>query len=582
MTMNPVALIGVPGLPYLLGTFDTTNFRQWWRSAPFPVDVETVKKGFHIYGRTHLAIAKLTNGLWVILRSIDYGVNWTVAWTAANGEVIYDLVLINYGWAVMNTSTGFYETDNAGADWTKISSLPGASATPAICNIGGGDVLLITDGRYIWRSTDIARHWTLVCDMSSLRHYSANCNESAYYTGTSKPCIAGANGRVFAAHGPFLVQSDDSGVHWNAHVQYWEDYPFPAQAFLFPPSKIVWYRIWSMSRPQFIISEIAISSVDGPATDDVVFLFKANDLNPAPGETDLFSRVYQTFSYGLVKNMYFKAIFQQYLTPDTTVQQLSSFNVPVLGANYMDRLIFSAQTKTVNGVSVPSLKYSRDGGLNWVDVDISKIQIGDPSGGLPIDGSILEDNFAKMTWVAPPCNNSGHYVAEEYYRVQCQSYELDTNIIHAVSILDSFQYFLDANISTKKTSTDSIDAIVEKSGIVSQLIDAFLEKTKTLAYHIDRILEGDVTLDDSVDAIVSIDHGIEYENDVILWDDKTKSYVISAYLGDEISKPYSVDVIISKNSLTDRLRRLDRINPQMFDLYLTDSPLSPMDSRRDK
>ena len=123
-SMTPVALVSLPNLPYLLGTFDTQQFREWWRSAPFPDDLEDIKKGFHIYGRTHLVLAKRKDGRWAVYRSKNYGIDWERVWLAAEGEIIYDIVLITFGWAILNTSLGFYETTSAGKNWTLVLGLP--------------------------------------------------------------------------------------------------------------------------------------------------------------------------------------------------------------------------------------------------------------------------------------------------------------------------------------------------------------------------------------------------------------------------------------------------------------------------
>ena len=42
-SMTPVVLVSLPNLPYLLGTFDTTSFKSWWRSAPFPDELVEIK-----------------------------------------------------------------------------------------------------------------------------------------------------------------------------------------------------------------------------------------------------------------------------------------------------------------------------------------------------------------------------------------------------------------------------------------------------------------------------------------------------------------------------------------------------------
>ncbi|MHB8123472.1 MAG: SpaA isopeptide-forming pilin-related protein [Desulfuromonadaceae bacterium] len=428
-SMTPVVLVSLPNLPYLLGTFDTTQFRQWWRSAPFPDELENIKKGFHIYGRTHLALAQRKDGRWAVYRSKNYGIDWEGVFLGEAGEIIYDIVLITFGRAILNTSRGFFETVNAGTTWSLVLGVLAAPNAPAFCNIGGGDVLMCTDGRYIWRSTDIARSWTAVLDMRQVWHrkYSTTLRQ---YTGPSLPCISGANGRVFVAHGPFLLRSDDGGLTFHI-VIYWES----SRALvggLIPPEAVVWDRIWKkeeyLTNPCFLISQILISSIDGPMGDDVVFCLKINDVRPVAGYTDLFAWTFKTWTSNPVsmKNQHFKIIFQQYLTPSDSGNHLDSFEVAVLGQNYNDKLIFSAQTRIdAGGNRVPSLKYSVDGGENWIDIDITNIKIGDPEGGGNYGGSMMDDNFAKLTWVGPACCNSGHYDFIELSRRQCQSYEAD-------------------------------------------------------------------------------------------------------------------------------------------------------------
>jgi hypothetical protein len=574
--MNPVVLVVLPNANYMLGTFDTIKFRQWWRSAPFPVDVETIKRGFHIYGRTHLAIAELTDGSWVLLRSKDYGINWDVAWIAAEGEVIYDLVLITYGRAIMNTSLGFYETVDSGVEWSKISDLPGASSAPAFCNIGGGDVLMCTDGRYIWRSTDIARHWAQVCDLHTVDHCKSIDAANIHYTNLSQPAIAGACGRVFAASGPFLVVSEGSGSpgSWHYHPS-WEHYPSARDAAYWPPKSLVYDRLWSgsspRSPPRFVISQILISSVDGPTGDDVCFLFRADDLYPLSGETQLYSRIFKTYSdtlNGVYRgNYFFKNMYQQYLSPSEG-QQLSSYDVAVLGASYNDKLVFSAQTKTVDGVAVPSLKYSNDGGASFIDIDISSIKIGDPDIGGYGGGSMLDDNFAKLTWVAPACNNWGSYDVVELYRRQCQSYEFDANIEIQKPITESREYKLDSNLSEDHTKTYQTDAIVELEGSKPYQLASYNEGLRPKAYRIDRTLEGVSEESDDLDVIVSQDTPIADEMDAVISGRPKRYYRLTAYLQDRMPRSYLLDCIIERYQLNKRLARIGDEFPQVFDLDL--------------
>ena len=571
-SMTPVVLVSLPNLPYLLGTFDTTNFRQWWRSAPFPDDLEEIKKGFHIYGRSHLAIAKRKDGRWAIYRSKNYGIDWERVFLAAAGETIYDLVLITFGRAIMNTSLGFYETVNAGTSWSLVLGLPSAPNAPAFCNIGGGDVLMCTDGRYIWRSTNIARAWTQVCDMHAVGHLPTLHN---YYTGLSIPTIAGACGRVLAANGPFLVRSDDGGLTWH-YVAYWETYAGATGSP--PPHEIIYNRLYT-NPPGFLINQITVSSVDGVTGDDVCFLIKIDDIYPVAGTNTLFSRLFVTYTAGVYKNNYFKPIFQQYLTPSNGKQQVSCYDVPVTGANYNDRLAFSAQTRTdpVTGKSIPSLKYSADGGATWYDVDLNATQIGDPSNGGNYGGSIVDDNFAKLTWVAPACNNQGAYNFVELSRRQCQSYEMDAG----VEKKNTKSYQIGGTLVAHHTKSQNIDVITEATPAKPYNIDALAEGQVSKIYQIDRTLEGLVTKSHDLDAICVAGIPVNDWLDVLMWANIRKYYHLDAMLNGKIAKPYLVDAILVKDRLNEKLSTIEREMVQFLDIDVPGIPYAPLDSRQE-
>lgn len=583
-------LISCPNLPYFLGTFDTTRFRSWWKSRPLPEDVVTIKKGFHIYGRTHLAIAQRRDGRWAVYRSKNYGIDWERVFLAKVGEVIYDMVLITYGRAIMNTSLGFYETVKAGTDWTLVLSVPGgAPKAPAFCNIGGGDVLMCTDGRYIWRSTNIARSWTMVCDMQAVLHGQTQVGNTRYL-GPSVPCIAGANGRVVAGHGPFLVRSDNGGLSFGP-VAYWETDPIQSPAILRPPADLVYNRIWSylqlpektISKAGYIITQILISSIDGPAGNDVVFVLKMNDLWPIRGQTELFSWTLKTWTSDpiLQKNGHWKPIFQQHITPVTEGEQLSSYDVATIGQNYNDRLIFSAQTRiNSNGERVPSLKYSQDGGITWYDIDLSKIAIGDPEAA-PVYGlSIMDDNFARMTWVGPGCNNYGKYNFVELYRTQCQSYETDVMVESAERDVALNQNVDSVLVSTPEKLVE-VDSVLEKPSPLQEDVDACLEGVVPKTYRVDRTLEGLASKDEDIDCLLEIGVGIDVLLDTLMWKNVFKHQFIDVSLRDNNERYYFIDVVLRKDRFHQRLVDVDRINPQFLDLVSPDIPYKPMNSKNE-
>ncbi len=578
-SMTPVVLISLPNLPYLLGTFDTARFRTWWRSAPFPDDLENIKKGFHIYGRTHLVLAQRKDGRWAVYRSKNYGIDWERVFLAAAGEKIYDIVLITFGRAILNTSLGFYETVNAGTSWTMVLGLPSAPNAPAFYNIGGGDILVCTDGRYVWRSTNIARSWTQVCDMQTVTHTNYS-GLSGHYTGPSIPCIAGANGRVFAANGPFLVRSDDGGLSFGV-VAYWEYLPSLAPLVLRPPKDIVYDRLWPINtNPGCLISQILISSVDGPQGNDVVFVLKLNDIRPVAGNTDLFAWTFKTWTSDpiVAKNNHWKPIFQQYLTPTVEESHLSSYDVAVMGADYNDKLIFSAQTKIDStGKPVPSLKYSTDGGETWTDINLGQIKIGDPDGGGLYSGSMVDDNFAKLTWVGPACNNYGSYDFVELYRRQCQSYEMDVGI----KTTRPKSYQLDAITSSNPEKTQDLDALVEAGATHPYDVDVLIEGQGSKSYRLDRTLEGTATKEQNLDAIITADNHIDDMLDAHIWANIKKHYHLGVLLRWKATSPYSIDAILVKNRLNERLSGIEREIPQFLDLDVPTIPYSPLDSRQE-
>jgi hypothetical protein len=551
--MSPVVLVSLPNANYLLGTFDTTRFRSWWRSRPFPDDLQNIKKGFHIYGRTHLALAQRADGRWAVYRSKNYGIDWTRAWLASEREVIYDIMLITYGWAILNTSLGFYETVDSGVTWTLILGLPTAPNAPAFYNIGGGDVLVCTDGRYIWRSTNKARSWTRVCDLQSVGHRPLWYGTYSYYSGPSRAAIAGANGCIYAAHGPFLAWSYDGGLTWTG-ATYWER----STSY----NSIIYNRLWPASNsPKFLITEIKIGSIDGPNGGDVSFLVKIEDIIPASGTT-LYSYLIRTIGGG---NYYFKPVFQQYLTPDVSNQHIDGYDVAVLGADYNDRLIFSAQTKIVDGVSVPSLKYSVDGGITWVDVDVSKVNVGDPDASRSRGGgSMVDDNFAKITWVAPSCNNSGSYDYVQRSRRQCQSYEFDVMAEDRNTTVCE----LDCNLSEDHTKSYQQDALNEAEISKPYQLASYNEGQRPKAYRIDRTLEGESEKSDDLDAIVSLDVPVPDELDVVISGRPKRYYRLTAYLQDRMPQSYLFDCIIERYQLNKRLAKIGDEFPQVFDLDL--------------
>lgn len=567
-TMNPVVLISFPNLPYFIGTFDTTRFKIWWRSEPFPEAIQQIRKGMHIYGRSHLAIAQRTDGLWAVYRSKNYGIAWERVWLAAEGEEIYDIVLITFGRAIMNTSTGFYETVKAGTSWSKVADLPDAPNAPAFCNVGNGDVLFCTDGRYIWSSADIARSWTMVCDQQAISHGGRT------YTGPSYPTIAGSCGQIVCAHGPFLTISPDGGTTWLSH-KYWDMYRSGS-----PPRSVVYDRLPSNSKPSFLIKQLLLSSIDGPTPADVAMLLQSDDLLPMDKDGLLYSRTFKSTwipAPGLGQS--WKYMFQQLITPTESLQQLMGYDLPVTGQPYNDRLAFSAQTRLdSSGQQVPSLKYSLDGGATWIDIDLQGIRMGTPEGVPVAGGSMLDENFAHITWGHGWCDNAGWWWQfSEIDRRQCQSFEQDV-LIDGQGLKDQS---IDAIVSRNNSKSQSIDLLNERTNSQVQAADAELEGRASHLLKCDRLLEGIGTRPQQHDAVFSSAIDVPLEIDAGLWGNKRFRQRTDGLLQMKLSAPQLCDVVLVHFKLGERLAKIERTFPQVFDLDIPHVPTGPYDSRKE-
>lgn len=596
---TPVVLVCLPNAPYLLGTFDTSAYKKWWKSKPFCEDIQTITKGFHIYGRSHLAVAKRTDGRWAIYRSQQYGTDWDErVFLGAVGEVIYDIVLITFGWAILNTSLGFYETINAGVTWTKISDLPPAKIQRcALCNIGSdgtsADVLMCTDGHHIWRSTNKAKNWSLVLDVATQCQFAGyeDYPTPVFNYGEDKPsnpCIAGANCRVVASVGPFLLINNAAGVanEWSVW-NYW-DHWYKVSKQVFPPKEIVHSRIYPGIWPlKFIITQILISSIDGPTGGDVVFLVAYDDLAAMSSDKLLYTRVFKTYDYyesstgQYYYNQFFKYLYQQVISA-THNDQISSYQLPVTGASYEDRLTFAAHSETDSAGNLKvSLKYSPDGGDNFSDIDLSKVKVYDNSDltGVPESGGpFLDDSFSTITWTHGDCDNVGTWNVVEGKRRQLLSYEQDVNI----SKESSKSYSVDAIGKAHLSEPEDIDALAEATRPISEHIDANAEGQISKSYKIDRTLEAEVPKSYDIDTIDSLDNTKDEPIDAICEARVKKLYRICPYVSDIVEKGYLLDVFIVKSHINEILKEIERENPQFLDLDLTGAPYSPLDSRKEK
>jgi hypothetical protein len=572
----PVILVTLPSQNYFLGTFDTINLQTWWKSEPLPAEVTEITKGMQIYAEIQLAAARLKDGTSAVFQSKNYGRSWRTVWNES--EEIYDIVKINNGWAILNTAGGFYETVDAGSNWTKISSLPSAQRC-AIANIGNGDILICTDGRLIWKSTDIAHTWRKVCDQNAVWLGYINA-PTRYYSGPSFPCVAGACGMVLASHGPFISVSINDGDSWGP-LQFWNywSYQYPGLQGLIDDRLI---RTLKTGQPEFIIKQILLASIDGMQPFDCTYMARYDELKPLPGETQLFSRVFKSQKYSRYVSddwkFSWKYLFCQYLSPSDNSQQLNAYDMPFTGTALNDRAVISAQmADDGNGNPVPHIRISRDGGATWVDIDLTDVRVG--TGPTQImGGPFLDDAFIKNTWITTWCGNDAWWVTKLGYVCRNLTYDMD----YCVTARKTKPYQTQSIIAKRLTATQDLDTIIYFKRNVAQQMDALADGLATKGYPIGFRLAAFPHLPQEFDAIISEDKTSTYQADHLAEKRIYKSIRMNALVLSQSENAYQMGAFLVKTDINQRLSDIERIIPQFWDVYFPDLPYSPYDSREDE
>jgi hypothetical protein len=537
--MIPVVLVYLPSSNYLLGTFDTVNFTNWWISTGFD-NVDFIIKGMQIFGSEHIAICKMTNGTYSIFRSKDYAQTWIQVLNTSSK--IIDFVKINFGWAIANFSDGFYETVNAGRTWARVSSLPSATAS-ALCNIGDGDILVCTDGRYVWRSLNIARTWipSLIetnhhtnpvtyenvasGDMNKILHDAADDYGQftpLLYTGQSVPCIVGACDMVIIGHGPWMAVSYDNCATVSAYTPW--DYYAPnadgngnplglcldleanTQHSSFPNKEMFQDR-----RDGYLVSQVLIGEISGLTPQNIAWIIKTTDIkqrllshtrvNVKVGDDywvdtyePLMNRVCKTFKgktlYSPITeydNFWIKYMYSQLASP-TAGEQLSSVQVLPAGSGQMTTMLFSIQSQTTSGNALPQIRYSKDGGMTWISINTTSITT--YKGSIPTGngGAFLDDTFGYGSWTHGVCDNVGQWNPTPGHRKMNMSYDIGGAIEAPAIVTNHVVYNMYGYVSGKTGTSYNIQTILFKVPILHYDINGSISLGKSVSYSDDLIL----------------------------------------------------------------------------------------------
>ncbi len=602
--LRSVTLVYLPGSNFLIGTFDASRVTEWWVSSGF-TDVETVDKGIQLYGSIHVAICKKLDGTWSIFKSDDYAQSWYEVLNFVHQ--IYDIVKVLPGRAIINTSNGFYETVDAGKTWQLVLGLPSAPVASAIANIGGGDILICTDGRYIWRSTDLARSWLLVCDQAAVSYrgwykiidqWGSDDYGFSWTRGSPlTAAVAGANGEVLCAYGPWLTISVDYGKTWSngssgnygvIWTNCWDGY-FPGfeglseiNGNVFPDRSLIYDKFPSSATDysRFSIKQIVLSSASGNSISDVKYVIRVDDNTATTGQ--LYSMLFYGH-HGRYMHPTHHAwaddpsptfhLVSRSVVGATDTNKIASYELPMSGdANNIDRVVISVQSKYEGDVLKPFMKVSYDGGKTWEKLDLTLIEF-----ELPTDnGSIIHDEtFVNNVWVWGLCQNEGYWQDSSAYWRRLQSYDMDW-VLQPYETLES-TYDMRVKIELPVVGYSNYDMAVYVLGrhLVSMLHDSLIEVTNEKSYLNTTILEQRQYSNYATDEITEIDREMPYE--MILWLEKTshKPYVMSYHTEVSSSASYAMTAWFGQVTVPD----IDWASPQWWNILFPDTTKAPLNSR---
>jgi hypothetical protein len=487
--MRPVTLSSVEGRNFIFGTFDTTGFQTWWKSLPFPGNIESIEDITHVYGQYHVCIVKMQDGTYSIYRTHDSGKTWISVYNTS--DIIYSITKIDYGWVIASTSSGWIESVlDSGLTWETISNF--APGCKTVINIGD-NILFAHDGNFVWKSIDLARTWSKVLDVHnlSIRIIGHDRYEilNKRWTGYCPPALDGFEGRIIVGCGPYIAISDDK---------------YATSDTTFDEIGTMWYGpgSWYTSGDKRIDRTDRVMSFLSPYSDrKILQVALTNITGYHPGKCLFVVRLhmiqenivrYLKCAGPYASNLHFDILFDLQYKGDN-IGNISTYQVNRLGTSE-EYLLSTISSYDSN--NHPILECSIDGGNNWNRIDTRDITVyeGNPEQEI-ISGLgqyVFNENYlGPRIWSSPLCHNKKDWIVSYFNRmVQGVSWDVDVlTTFEKKAILDSIINTVKVNnkeyisdISTKKYSYKNYNSYMSlkntdiKNMIISGCIKTTFEK----------------------------------------------------------------------------------------------------------
>lgn len=569
LKLRPVVLSIAEGKNFILGTFDTTNFKDWWKSEPFPGQVDEIQQPVHVFGQYHICIVKLLNGTYSIYRTKNMGKSWEQVYNTVNK--IYTLNIIDYGWVIGSTSAGWIESSlDSGYSWLEISTFaPGCKTVINISN----DVLFAHDGTSVWRSYDYARSWSKVITKTrwtSKGYHNPALTQTFSWSGWAYPALAGVGQTVFVGFGPYLNISEDLGETWFTHLQGWNSgwayYNGPTQGWggaqLFSP-------LYNTRILQLIMTDTSGTKLSDTAMMARVLKLDTNQVIYAYSGVDYTKQSVRT-------GFAWKYLFS---LPFANAENgiISSYDVQRPGSPERDDLAVICSYDANNH---PIVQYSIDAGLTWNKLDYSTVTVyeGDPTQEILSEkGQQVwdEEYWTKSTWVGSACHNSGKYVVEYNKTIRCISEDNDL----LVSFRKTKNAIRDILLKSIHTKTVPVDVLNKKMLLKTLSSDILNKKTVEKSYLVGEMLRDTFEKTYSDYIAMASRNIVNLPSDALIQKSIPSEIYYDVLLFDSEDKSHSMDIRIINNHVDQILVTIAKYTPQAPDIRYEDIPYVPYDSR---
>lgn len=548
--MRSVVLSVVEGKNFILGTFDTTNYQSWWKSNSFPGSVEIIYKPIHVYGQYHVCIVKMLDGTYSIYRTSNMGKTWESVYNTS--DIIYTVVLIDYGWVIASTSSGWIESQiDSGKTWSTISSF--APGCQTVINVGD-NILFAHDCNFIWKSEDYARSWSKVLDCHNLTwqgfHGGSMTTKYASYVA---PALCGYESRIVVGCGPYLLYSDDLGLTWTMP---WEWMGDPAHL-----------QPWLLPLTNRRILQVINTDIRGHGPEEATLMVRVH-LIPEGRVRYLVTNENGT--------RWFNTKFEtQYHGDD--VGAITAYSVSRVGTTERDIL---AVITTFDSLNNPIVQHSTNGGWNWIYANTSTATVyqGDPSQEIVSDlgQQVFEEEYiATHTWMGAPCHNYGKWVNDYNKTIRGLSFDVD--------ILDSFRktvgYTLGYRTYITKETTYDFD-IVNQTALAKILShDICTQNTVDESLLIGRCIQKMFETTYDIDIVNAIRLTSILSQDILSQKTIDNTYTIRMNTLESVDNSFGITMKLIDNHIDEIMTSIARYTPQAPDVRYPNIGYRPYDSR---